>query len=201
MAATIGLFFDDTLISTEEAPRRILKRSDFTYRAILKKRFGPVTADDFLKYARRFSVLCNEVYKESKLELQKNKSIPLGSDVALASQGQYEGELGETLDINQLNVDSFREIFKHSSSLVLIIQPTVERKDICYSFSQIRWTRDRQRTIFFYSQDGGKFDPKGPLHNLLIRKMFYVSGVAPNLNFAVKFGVGAFLNEAEGKRF
>jgi hypothetical protein len=206
MTATASLFFDDALIGIEEAPQRVLEVERFasTYHAVLKKRLGYITADDFLKYARRFTVLCNEIYQGSVLELRRNKSVPLGFAVFAASQGVYEGNLGEVIDIVQLTPDSFREMFERSSSVVLDIRPEVSREDIRSSFAQIEWTRGRPRTIFFYAQQGGRYDLEGsqrPLENLLLRRLFHVSGVAPSLNFAVKLGVGASLDEAEGKLF
>lgn len=204
--ATASLFFDDALIGAEEAPRRVLEaeRLASTYHAVLKKRVGHITAYDFLKYARRFSVLCNEIYQGSVLELRKNKRVPLGFAVFAASQGVYKGNPGEMIDVSRLTGESFREMFEHSSSMVLNVKPMVPRDDIRSSFAQIEWTRGRPRTIFFYAQQGGRYDLKGsqrPLENLLLRKLFHVSGVAPSLNFAVKLGVGASLDEAEGKLF
>ncbi|MBI2626788.1 MAG: hypothetical protein HYW77_00915 [Parcubacteria group bacterium] len=206
MTATASLFFDDALIGTEEAPQRVLEAERFasTYHAVLKKRLGHITTEDFLRYARRFTVLCNEIYQGSMLELRRDKSVPLGFAVFAASQGVYEGNPGETIDIGQLTANSFREMFEHSSSMVLDIRPRVSREDIRSSFAQIKWTRGRPRTIFFYAQQGGRYDLEGsqrPLENLLLRKLFHVSGVAPSINFAVKLGVGASLDEAEGKPF
>lgn len=197
---TANLFLEDTLIGTDEAPQRVLEaeRLALTYRAILKKRIGRITADDFLKYASRFSILCNEIYQGSKLELRRNKGIPLGFDADLASRGHYMGDPGEVIGIDTLTADFFRETFKRSSSIVLSIKPTVSRDDIRHSFAKIEWTRDRPWTIFFYAQQGGRHDLEsnhGPLENLLLRKLFHVSGVAPSLNFAVKLGIDAWFDE------
>ncbi len=208
MTAAASLFFDDVLIGVEEAPQHVLEAQRFasSYDAVLKKRFGRIRSENFLKYARRFVALCNEIYQGSVLELRKNKSVPLGFAVFAASQGLYEGNLGEIIDINQLTVDSFQKMFEHSSSMVLDIRPIAERDDIRFSFSRIEWTHGRPRTIFLYSQDSGRYDQageyhRGPLHDLLLRKMFHVSGVVPGLNFAVKIGVGALLDEAQGRLF
>lgn len=212
MAVTASLFFGDALIGTEEAPRRVLEaeRFAFNYWAVLKKRFGHITADDFLKYSRRFSVLCGEVYRGSNLELRINKGVPLGFAVLAANLGIWEGVPGEKLDVSQLTVDTFREIFARSSSVTLDIRPIIERDDIRLSFSQIEWTRERPRTIFLYAQDGGRYDQRrdqtgeyhrGPLHDLLLRKMFYVAGTAPSFNFVVKMGVGASIKASEGRMF
>lgn len=208
MAAVVSLFFDNmlALVGADEAPKRILETERFAsnYRAVLKKRFGHITADDFLKYARRFAVLCNGIYRGSRFEFLKNRSVPLGFAVFAASQGAWEGNPGEELDISKLTTDAFREIFTHASSMVFNIRPRVSREDIRSSFVQVAWTRGRPRTIFFYAQQGGRYDLNGsqrPLENLLLRKMFYVSGVPPSFNFAVNLGVRAYLNEAEGKLF
>ena len=206
MEATANLFFKGVLIGEQEAPQRILEaqRSASTYYAVLKKRFGHITADDFLKYTRRFAVLCNEIYHGSRLELLKDKSIPLGYAVSAASRGLYRGNPGEAIDIDCLTIESFREVFGCSSSIILNIKPKALREDICASFSQIEWTYGRPRTIFFYAQQGGRYDLEGslrPLENLLFRKMFHVPGFAPSINFAVKLGICAFLDEAEGKLF
>ena len=202
---TASLFFDNALIiGTEEAPQCVLKAEQFasSYYAVLKKRLGHITADDFLKYARRLTVLCNEIYQGSVLGLRKDKSVPLGLAAFAASQGVYDSNSGETIDINRLTANSFREMFEYSSSMVLDTRPKILRDDIHASFAQIEWTRGRTRTIFFYAQQGGRYDLEGsqrPLENLLLRKMFHIPGVAPSLNFAVKLGIGASLNEAEGK--
>lgn len=206
MVATVNLFFDNVVIGDEEAPQRVLEaqRRASSYDAVLKKRFGRITADDFLKYARRLTILCNEIYQGSKLELLKNKSIPLGFAVFVASQGLYEGYSGEVIDINQLSADSFRKMFEHSSSMILNIRPNVRNRDIFSSFTQIAWTRGRLKTIFFYAQQGRSYycsENHGPLEDLLLRKLFYVPGVAPSLNFAVKLGLKAHFDEAEGKLF
>jgi len=206
MTATASLFFDDALIGTEEAPQRVLEAEQFAsdYHAVLKKRLGHITADDFLKYARRFVVLCNEIYQGSVLELRRDKSVPLGFAVFAASQGNYEGNPGEAIDVSRLTADSFREMFERSSSMVLDIRPKASRDDIRSSFAQIEWTHGRPRTLFFYAQQGERYDLKEsqrPLENLLLRKLFHVSGVAPSINFGVKLGVGASLDEAEGKLF
>jgi hypothetical protein len=206
MTATADLFFDNILIGAEEAPQGVLEAQRFasTYDAVLKKRLGHITANDFIKYARRFAALCNEIYQDSVLELRKNKSVPLGFAVFAASQGLYEGNPGEAIDIDRLTADSFREMFEHLSSMVLDIRPIVEHDGIRFSFSQIQWTRGRPRTIFLYSQDSGRYDQageyhRGPLHDLLLRKMFHVPSTAPSLNFAVKLGVSALLDEAQEK--
>lgn len=201
-----GLFFKGEVVGREEAPRCVLEAERFasTYNAVLKKRFGHITADDFLKYARRFALLCNEIYRGSELELRRNKSVPLGFAVFAASQSVYEGGPGEVLDISQLTPDSFRGILERSSTMVLDIRPKAARDDIRHSFAQVEWTHGRPKTIFFYAQQGGRHDLKGsqrPLENLLLRKMFHVPNSAPSLNFTVKLGIGASLNEAEGKLF
>ncbi len=203
MTALTSLFFDAT-IGTEEAPQHILESERFSssYHAILKRRFGRVTADDFLRYARRFTILCNQVYQGSKLELRRNKSIPLGFEVFLASQGGYEGEPGEVIDANRLTNDSFREMFEDSFSIVVNILPKLAREDILHSFAQVQWTRSRPKTIFFYAQQGGRYDLEGiqrPLENLLLRKLFHVPSAPPSINFTVKLGVSGWANKAEGK--
>lgn len=198
---TTGLFFEDVLIGQQEAPQRILESQRFqsTYHAVLKKKFGSITADDFLKYARRFAVLCDEVYRESNLRLRKNQGVPLGYAFFAASQGEWEGVPGETLDLINLTADLFQEIFELSSSMVLVIRPKVA-EHLLSSFAEIEWTHGRPKTIFFYAQDGYHPDRSHrPLENLLLQKLFYVSGVAPSFNFAVKLGVGAYMDEMEGK--
>lgn len=197
----------EMLIEEQEVPQHILEeqRCAATYRAVLKKRFGRITANDFLKYASRFIVLCDKIYQGSELELLKDRSVPLNfTDLFAASQGLYKGEPGETLDISRITPESFRKIFKHSSSVVLDILPKVWREDIATSFAQVEWTYGRSKFISFYAQQGGRYDLPGgqrPLESLLFRKMFYVPGTAPNINFAVRFGTSARMDELLGNPF
>lgn len=199
------LFSHDAFLSSnEEAPQRTLasQRHSSCYRAILKKRIGTITSKDFMKYARRLASLCEEIYQGSILTLQKDKSIPTGREVFVASRGAYEGNPGEPIDLEQLTDQSFLEIFKYSSSMVLCIKPSSACEDTLSSFAQIKWTHKRPRTIFFYAQQGGRYDLatiERPLENLLLRKLFHVPGSAPSMNFIVKLGVADFLNELEGK--
>jgi len=208
MVTAPNLFFDGMLIGKAEAPQRILDSEEhaFNYWAIVKKRFGNISGSDYLKCARRFSTLCDEIYLGSKFDLCLNKVVPLGYAVALASRCEWRGMPGEKLEISGLMDESFQKIFADSYSMELTIKPTVERNDIWCAFSQITWTRDRPKTIFLYAQGGGKHDQEGkcqsgPFHNLLLRKMFFVPGSAPSLNFKVKLGIEAKMKEAEGKLF
>lgn len=202
--AAKGLFFDGVLIGAEEAPNHILKAERFasSYYAVLKKRLGRIVADDFLKYARRFSVLCDKIYQGSNLDLRMNEVVilrPSTPPPELMFLHKGRGTSGKNINVDQLTADEFREIFAPCSSMVLTIKPLVERADIRYSFSKIEWTCARPKIIWLYSQDGGRCDGDGchpgPLTDLLLRKMFYVPCVAPSLNFAVKLGVEADLDE------
>src|SRR3989344_4809929 len=150
-------------IITDEVPEHIFqqlfeqeKLSSF-YHAVLKKRLGHITAYDFMKYAHRFFCILNEVYRGSKVCIQRNARIPIGFyECALASSGAWEYE-GEDLEINRLDASSFREIFRNASTVRIDIRPQVNRDEIRHAFSVIQWTNRRPGTIFFYSQGGGGY--------------------------------------------
>ncbi len=188
MTATASLFSDNESIGTEDAPQYLLNvaRLEWNYHAVLKKRFGNITASDFLKYARRLVVLCDEIYQGSVLELR----VPLDS---------FDRNFRETVEISTLTENSFRKVFKHSWSMRLTIRPMILSDEIRHSFAQIEWTRCRPRAIFFYAQQGEGYILWRPLENLLLRKLFYVSGVAPSLNFVVGLGLSVWMDEVEGK--
>lgn len=208
MTIKTNLFLEETLIGKEEAPQHVLETEQLAhnYLAVLNKRLGNITAYDFLKYARRLSVLCKNFYRESNIELELyvNKSVSLRFAVF---QGMLKGASGEKIDVGQLTVDAFREIFESSCLITLCIFPMIEVYGINYAFSKIEWRGEMPKKIVIFSQDmGGKYDKnrmyhRGPLHDLLIRKMFYVSGTAPSFNFAVKLGVAAIQEQDEGKMF
>lgn len=201
MTIAKGSFFDTAQIGLEEAPYHIVEaaQSAASYHAVMKKRHGRVAAEDFPKYASRMVALCDEIYLGSSLELRKNKHIPLRLAAFAVSLDFHEDNSGEAVDIAQLTADSFREMFDSASSVVLDIRPRDFREDVRYSFAQVEWTREKPKAIFFYAQQGGRYDCEGgqrPLENLLLRKMFYVTGTAPGYGFDVKLGVGAVLDES-----
>jgi hypothetical protein len=213
MPAEANLFFDGTSVGSEEAPPRIIRSELFSmsYYAVLKKRFDRITADDFLLYARRLTALCDTVYGASRIEMSQNSGVPLGAaDLNAASQGVYEHLMppGQKIGISQLTVDSFRQLFIGSDTMILSVYPIVARDDTQSSFAQIEWSRGRPRTIFFYAQGGGGItgnrfpgDSHPALQDLLTRKMFHIPGAAPNFHFAVKLGIDADTREREGRRF
>lgn len=169
-----NLFLDDVLIGAEEAPQRVQEEVEpiTSCDVILKKRIGRITADDFLKYSRHLIDLCNQVYQDSKLELRKDKRVPLGLE-AFISGGPGDrtaGTLGVTIDVDRPTVDRFRDMFEGSSSMTLQIMPMVLNDKHRHSFARVEWTRDSPRTIVFFAQDGCMYDLEGgqrPLEELL----------------------------------
>lgn len=192
------------VLTDREAPQRILEtvRFESFYHAVLKKRFVHIAADDFVKFARRFVFLCEQVYQGNALWLRRDESVPLGWASVAASLGQYEKDPGEVIRLEDLGEDRFREIFATASTITLTIKPTVHRPDVKHSFAKMAWTRGRPKTVFFYAQQGGRHDIESacdrPLEGLLYRKMFHVPDSAPNLRFSVRLGIDASLSERRG---
>ena len=186
-----NLFVTNVEVREESAPKSVIESGRFeaTYYAVLKRRLGRIRARDFLMYGRRFVALCSKVYPGTSITVHENQSVPVGFALRAASLGEYKGITGEILNLEKLTDDAFRAIFDSAFSVVLRVEPKFEREDMRYSFGQMEWTRERSQTIFFYAQGD-------LLERLLLEKMFYISGVAPSLNYMVGLGVESFLRGA-----
>lgn len=175
VTATEDLFSNEVLVDGNDVPQCVQEKVEpiTSCDVILKKRIGCITADDFLKYSRRLMVLCNKIYQENKLELQKkDKRVPFGLE-AFISGGPGDrtaGTLGATIDVDRPTVEQFRDMFEGSSSMTLKITPMVLDDKHRHSFARVEWTRDSPRTIVFFAQDGCIYDLEGgqrPLEELL----------------------------------
>ena len=211
-------FLDNELIGDDEAPEKILKRwrdyetkeasrysmcstRETSYHAELKKRFWGITPDDFLKYARRFAVLCGKVYRVSEVKLQGEAQVPLDNLFSgtfpppifmfplfvLLSPRRWE------LDVNQITADNFYKVFELSSRVMLLVKTDVLIKNSFTGDERnltqvVEWDHLDPKRIFF-EQAGDEDKLRGKqLEELFLRKMFYVPGVAPSFNFWVKPG-------------
>lgn len=189
----------------EDAPREVLNKikNESTYWAIVKKRVGGITAEDYLRYAKRFVDLCNLTYKGTQAKLTVDAAIPLGPvNTFIASAGEFQDNPGSTIDINDLDAAKFKYIFDKSSSVYLRIQPKTESKDSFLSFATVTFTREKPNTLFFYGQAVGENVPSyehGPFVNLLYKKMFFVKDSAPTLNHRVKLGISSSYDERVGR--
>lgn len=195
------------IIGAEDASRCIQKEEKprVSYSAVLKKKIGRITADEFLEYSRRLMFFCTRAYQENRFELRKNKDFSFGLE-ALISRGPDDRATEKQevmIDVDRPPVEWFREIFEDASSLILRIVPMVVSGDIRHSFARVEWRRDRPRTLFFFTQHGCRYDPESgpyPLERLLFQKMFHVSGVAPipSFNVTIELGMDAVMEEEGG---
>lgn len=140
-------------LSEWQAPLRILERvsNEFSYQAFLKKRFGNISAEDFVQYGLRFAALCDQIYQGSELKLFRNRSVPVGPlETFLEGSGIF-GPEGELISLEE-NSQEFKNTFDTSLTATLNIHPASPSEDLSSSFAQMEWNRRKPKTIFFYAQ-------------------------------------------------
>ena len=190
-------FFGGCRIGADEAPADIIGEElrSCGYYAVLIKDSGRIEADDFLSYARRFAVLCFQVYKRATWELRGDidntfNFLPRTEDEP-PSFTAYSG-------ISALNYRVYKEMFDSMYSMGLCIRQRPMCRCQTPSEALIEWSCKRPETIFL-SADGGMPDnPRtsdGRLEKLLLRKMFFVSGTPPNHRFSVNLGLENYNDE------
>ncbi len=163
-------------------------RGEHYYRAVLKKRIGQVTADEFLQLAHRFIAICKEEYGTYHLECFQNW---------LDGVDTKEKSPEKLINLEEQTLESFESIFASSRAMKLCVSPTVEHDNNKFSFTCMEWEIIRPRAIEFYAQTGGiTYRHGNPLCYRLLERMFPTR--YPAWNWVAKIGVDAVLRERYG---
>ena len=176
-----------------------------SYCAVLKKRCGKISAEDFLRFSQRFVMLCNEIHKDYRISLVKNMRIPTGAFFAASDCGEFwnipfgGGEV--EFPHETINPEEFSTFFQDALSLSMSVLSTKVEEDMDFVRASVQWTWDKPSSLFFHAQQG-PVDQLGqdrtPLHDLLLRRMFHLPGQPPCKEFALLYGSMAYGLELEG---
>ncbi len=192
-------FFGGCKISVDEAPREVVEKEEpaYDYYAVVWKYSGQVEAEDFLRLARRLTVLCFQVYGRAVVELRaaprvlSNFHAPIGARSDLPHPDPR-------FDVSRLSYDAFRAIFASSFSVGL----RIAQKTTCWgegvAHALIEWSGHKPDLLLLSAHRGSAHDPRtggGQLEKLLLRKLFHVRGMPPDHRFDVNLGFEAY-NEA-----
>lgn len=187
-ASLAGNPFFGCKIGATKAPSKKIRefQSKSSYYATVFKRFGfRISVSDFLKIARRFLTICNEIQRGSSIELLANTYSPV---VVLRNDNNSGGNSGELIDVSKLTDNEFKRIFKQSSSMTLEIRPKDSNNmEMKFSYGLIEWTSKKPDVIFVYAKGFSE-----ELAGTLNQKLFFVPESAPNMTLSVKLGRRAF---------
>lgn len=165
-----------------------------SYRAVLTRRLGALTAADFVINGQRLVSVCDEIYNGTEITLVAEQAVPMNETLVAASHDQYVGPEGITISTDELTMDNFRHWFDLARTMKLLVKPTAADDVMKGSFAVMEFTRQSRRRLFFYAQDGLQRRAARPsLTKRLTRKLFQVPSTAPSLNYKVQFGISAFL--------
>lgn len=193
------MLFAPVAVKEEKVVRGSVIR-EFGYNAVLKKKEGRISPHEFLYFTRRFIRLCNEIYKESRITLGKNRRIPT---VIIGDCGEWSMAIpGKEVELSQtMSEQEFVDAYSDAMSLVITICPLEVHEDKDFSHASIQWVYKKPSSLFFKAQQGPIDKPiqvRTPLHDLLLQNMFHVPGQPPSREFSVLYGSTAYGLELEG---
>lgn len=189
-------FFGGCKIGDEEAPKKVVEQEElsYDYYAVVWKYSGPIEAEDFLRFARRLTVLCFGVYGRAITELRADPRTPFNfhllSDVRIDLPRP-----DPRFDVKHLTYGAFKAIFASSFSLGLRIAQKTSYWSESVSYALIEWNGHKPDILFISAHSGDAYDRRTgdrQLEKLLLRKLFNVPGMPPNHLFDVNLGFEAY---------
>lgn len=165
-------------------PSREIAHGQPFFRAVIKKRFGIISPQEYLRFGYRFFELCHHEYGMHSLRIYRDWREGIDTE---------ETARHKLLDPEQLHPRPFAEVFAGSSSVMSTMFPKNPPECYRYSFAELTWERDRPEALWFYAQSGGQaHDTGGPLCDILYQDLFTRKF---RLNWKVRFGVAGYLRE------
>lgn len=160
-----------------------------SYRMSVRRRVGSIAPIDFNEHAARFVTICGQVYGGVKIELVRDRFVPVGWG-RLFYKGDYDREPwmdGMKVDNNVLANGTFGEVFRSAMSIQLNVRAADEGDDFRPSFAQIQWLAQRPRLLSLYAQDAS--DKQLPsLERTLAAQMFNDRSAWERLKFSLREG-------------
>lgn len=168
--------------------RRDIVYGQPTYWAVLKKRFGRITSEDFRNCGHAFFAICSDEYGAWNMECYRDWKHGIDT---------RENAQHKRLRPEDLYRVPLASVFEDSSSILSRMDPVSPPDHYRHSFAQLYWDKDRPEALWFYAQSGGlTFETNGPLCSILEQELFPRKF---SLRWTVRLGPGEWSTEWYGR--